>query len=440
MAIKVKPRLMKGVRDFLPSDMIKRNYVIKKIISVFDKHGFLPLETPAIEMWETLSGKYGEEGDQLTYKFIDRGERELGLRYDLTVPLSRVIAMHQNEIVKPFKRYQIQPVWRADKPGKGRFREFYQCDVDIIGSKDLMADAEVIQVSYEILRNLGFKNYKIKINSRKVLMGIVEAAGYGSDMEMDVCRAIDKLDKIGPEGVRQELLDRGISGEAIEKIEEIINIKGNPQEIILRAHTKLQDSRIGQQGIEELSELRRILESMGVGSDSFEIDLSLARGLDYYTGPIFETVVEKPRIGSLSGGGRFDRLIGQFSGQDIPAVGNSLGLERIITVMDELEMYPENLGLGIHVMICRMPGEDLSYSLKIADRLRNEGYNTDIYLGSKGLRGQLGYASDLKIPVVLIMGEDEVKNGIVTLKNMVKEEQIMVKSEEVIDTVGRIIN
>jgi histidyl-tRNA synthetase len=440
MAVKIKPRLMKGVRDFLPGDMIKRNYVINKITTVFNKHGFLQIETPAIEMWETLSGKYGEEGDQLTYKFTDRGERELGLRYDLTVPLSRLVAMHQNEIVRPFKRYQIQPVWRADKPGKGRFREFFQCDIDIVGSKDLLADAEVIQISYEILQSLGFKNYKIRINSRKVLRGMVEVSGCGIELEMDICRSIDKLDKIGPEGVRQELRERGISDQAIEKIEEITEIKGNPQEVILRAHTKLRDSKVGQEGVEELSELRKILEAMGVGADNFEIDLSLARGLDYYTGPIFETIVEKPRIGSLSGGGRYDRLIGQFSGQDIPAVGNSLGLERIITVMDELNMYPEDLGLGIDVLICRMPGEDLSYSLNLADRLRNEGYNTDVYLGTKNLRGQLGYAADLKIPVVLIIGGDEITQGIVTLRDMKKEEQITVSSQEVMSVIKRIIN
>jgi histidyl-tRNA synthetase len=431
MQEKIKPRLMKGVRDFLPGDMIKRNYVIKKIVKVFESHGFLPLETPAMEMWDILSGKYGEEGEQLIYRFRDRGDRDLGLRYDLTIPLARVVAMHQNEIIRPFKRYQIQPVWRADKPGKGRFREFYQCDADIVGSKDSLADAEVIQVSYEILKALGFKKFKIKINNRKILRGIVEVAGCPVTLEADICRSIDKLDKIGFDGVEKELLERGIPADSKVKILDVVKVKGAFREVLSQAEKILGNSSVAKEGIGEMSTLLSYLGSMGLADENIEFDLSLARGLDYYTGPIFETVVEEPKIGSLSGGGRFDNLIGQFLGEGIPATGNSVGLERIITVMDELNMYPESLGCGIDVLICRVAGESLDYSLKLAGRLREAGLSVEMYMGNKDLRGQLGYASEKGIRFAVIAGGDEVKSGQVTVKDMKKQEQQKIKDNEI---------
>lgn len=440
MANKIRPRLMKGLRDFMPRSMIKRNYVIGTIIEVFENHGFLPLETPAMEMWEILAGKYGEEGEKLIYRFTDRGDRDLGLRYDLTVPLSRVIAMHQNELVFPLKRYQIQPVWRADKPGKGRYREFYQCDVDVVGARDLLADAEVIQVSYEILLRLGFKNFKIKLNSRKVLRGIVETSGCRVDMEADICRSIDKLDKIGFDGVMEELIKRGVSESAMNRIINIIKIKGAPQEVILQASDRLSGSESAEAGIVELSTLRNHLESMGVNPDNIELDVALARGLDYYTGPIFEAVVEKPRIGSLSGGGRYDDLIGVFMGREMPAVGNSIGLERIITVMDELGMYPDDIGYGIDVMIARFRDEDVDFNIRLAERLRNAGLAVEIYLGKKkGLRGQLGYASDKSIPVVIMAGGDERAKGILTVKDMKQEEQFTIKQDEAVEKIRELL-
>jgi histidyl-tRNA synthetase len=432
MQEKIKPRLMKGIRDFLPGDMIKRNYVIKTIVKVFKSHGFLPLETPAMEMWDILSGKYGEEGEQLIYRFTDRGDRDLGLRYDLTIPLARVVAMHQNDIIRPFKRYQIQPVWRADKPGKGRFREFYQCDADIVGSKDPLADAEVIQVSYEILKALGFKKFKIKINSRKILRGIVEASGCDVSKEADVCRSIDKLDKIGFDGVEKELLERGIPVESKDKILDVIKVKGIYREVLSQAEKTLGNSNVAKEGIGEMSVLMSYLGSMGLADENVEFDLSLARGLDYYTGPIFETVVEEPKIGSVSGGGRYDNLIGQFLGQGIPATGNSVGLERIITVMDELNMYPESLGCGIDILICRVAGESLDYSLKLAGTLREAGHSTEIYMGNKDLRGQLGYASEKGIRLAMIAGGDEVKEGQVTIKDMKKQEQQRISGAEIL--------
>lgn len=422
---------MKGLRDFLPEDMVKRNYVIDILKKTFESHGFMQLETPAIEMWDILSGKYGEEGEQLIYRFKDRGERDLGLRYDLTVPLSRVSAMYQHKIVKPFKRYQIQPVWRADKPGKGRFREFYQCDMDIIGCADTMADAEVIATAWEGLKKLGFRNFVIKFNSRKILKGMVELSGAGADKETDVCTAIDKLDKIGVEGVERELLTRGVSEEAKDRILEFIKIQGTPQEVILQAHSRFKDSEWAQKGIEEMSALRRLLDFMGVPESNLMFDLSLARGLNYYTGPIFETVVEKPKIGSISGGGRYDNMIGQYVGTPIPATGNSIGLERIITVMEELGMYPENIGSGVKVLICRFPDEDLAYSMKLASRLRSEGISTEVYLNSSKLRGQLGYAEDRNIPIAVIAGGNELKEGNVVIKDMTKREQFTTPDAEI---------
>jgi histidyl-tRNA synthetase len=389
-------------------------------------------------MWDVLSGKYGEEGEKLIYRFSDRGNRDLGLRYDLTVPLSRVVAMYQNDLPRPFKRYQIQPVWRADKPGKGRFREFYQCDVDVVGSRNLLADAEVIQVSYEILASLGFRSFKIKLNSRKVLRGIVETAGCGLEMEAEVCRSIDKLDKIGFDGVREELATRGVAPPSIDRIMEIIKIGGTSQEVILMASNRLKDSLSAEEGIEELSTLRKYLEAMGVPPENLQLDIALARGLDYYTGPIFETVVDKPKIGSLSGGGRFDNLIGQMLGQPVPAVGNSVGLERIITVMDELEMYPAGLGFAVDVMICRFPDEDVSYTLQMAGRLRKAGFSTEVYLGDKNLRGQLGYASDKGIAAAVLAGGDERARGVLTVKDLRRQKQETISQDELIEKLGGI--
>ncbi|MCB0299634.1 MAG: histidine--tRNA ligase, partial [Calditrichaeota bacterium] len=304
---KIKPRIYKGTRDFLPEQMVRRNYVINIIKTVFEKFGFEQLETPTIEMWETLSGKYGEEGDRLTYRFTDRGDREVGLRYDLTVPLSRVVAMYP-QLPKPFKRYQIQPVWRADKPQKGRFREFYQCDIDTIGSESVLADAELLAVTSEILTRLNFPAFKIRINSRKVLTGIVEAAGVNPDLATEIFRAIDKLDKIGQDGVENLLKDLAIGDDAVQKILNILNISGENAERLEKARDGLADSNIGIEGVAEIEKLVDLLRSFGIPRNNYLFDPCLARGLDYYTGPIFETIVEEPRIGSITGGGRYDNL------------------------------------------------------------------------------------------------------------------------------------
>ena len=417
MVSKIKPRLYKGTRDFLPQEMAKRNYVINIIKSIFEKFGFEPLETPTIELWETLSGKYGDEADRLTYRFKDRGDRDVGLRYDLTVPLSRVIALYP-QISKPFKRYQIQPVWRADKPQKGRFREFYQCDVDIIGSSSVLADAEVIAITNEILKKLQFEEFTIRINSRKVLTGITEVSSTPIEKEMEICRAIDKMDKIGISGVQKELSDRGIKEKAISMILKILNIEGDNNKKLSELEEFLKQSQSGLNGIKEIKDLIAYLSLYEIPEKNILFDLNLARGLDYYTGPIYETVVEKPKIGSITGGGRYDNLIGLFSGQPNPATGTTIGLERIITVMEELNLFPENISTSVEVLVTVFDETTLPYSIAITNQLRKEGINTDLYTGQSKLRGQFGLANDKNIPLVIVAGPDEEKNKSVNLKNM----------------------
>ncbi len=438
MAAKIKPRIYKGTRDFLPSQMIKRNFVIKIVKEIFEKYGFEPLETPTIEMWETLSGKYGEEGDRLTYRFTDRGKRDVGLRYDLTVPLSRVVAMYP-QIPKPFKRYQIQPVWRADKPQKGRFREFYQCDIDTIGSPSVLADAELIAVTSEVLRRLDFEDFTIRINSRKVLSGIVEAAGVPAEKAANVFRIIDKLDKIGFDGVESLLAKEEFSLDSTEKILRLLKIDGGNARRFEQSKQRLAGSETGLSGIAEIEEMFTYINRFEIPESHYLFDLCLARGLDYYTGPIFETIVEKPRIGSITGGGRYDNLIGMFSGQAHPATGTSFGLERIITVMDELNMFPESLTTSTRVLVTVFNAEMLPYSITVANTLRKAGINTELYTGKSKLRGQFGLANDRGIPVVIIAGPDEAEAGTVNLKNMQTGEQTSVELTRLVTELEKMI-
>ncbi len=419
---KIEVRQYRGMRDFLPPDMRKREFVFNTIKKVFEKHGFEPLETPAIELWETLSGKYGDEGEKLIYKFTDRGGREVGLRYDLTVPLARVVAQHQNEIIFPFKRYQMQPVWRADRPQKGRYREFYQCDVDIVGSKEMIADAEIITIIFEALKELGFKNFTIRINNRKLLRALADKVGH-KDKEFSIARAIDKLDKKGEEGVIEELQAIGLTREKTNFIMQVLKVQelNDLDEV-------LSEAEGAKEGIEELKELFELLSSYDIEKDYIKFDMSLARGLDYYTGPIFETVVEEPRIGSITGGGRYDNLIGIFVGRQIPATGTSLGVERIITVMDELGMFPPSVGQKTLVLVAHFK-DTIKEAFQLSSKLRQEGIFTEFYSSTKSLRAQLGYAADKGIPYVLIVGE-EIKQGKVAVKNMKEETQELVAIEK----------
>jgi histidyl-tRNA synthetase len=434
LAIQLNPRIYKGTRDFLPEQMIKRNYVLNIFKKIFEKYGFEPLETPTLELWETLSGKYGEEGDQLTYRFIDRGKREVGLRYDLTVPLSRVVAMYP-QIPKPFKRYQIQPVWRADKPQKGRYREFYQCDVDIVGSPSILADGEIITVLYECLNELKFTKFFIRFNSRKILKGVSQISGAGEEKEAEMCRAIDKFDKIGFAGVKEELMDRGISVMGTEKILDILSLSGTNEEIINQVKKILVKNQIGLEGLTEMEQLLNYLKAYDIPEEFLKFDLTLARGLDYYTGPIYETQVKEPQIGSITGGGRYDGLIGLFSGQKQPATGSSLGFERILAVMEELDMFPFYLKSATQVLVTVFNEESLPYSIRIAQVIRKAGIPADLYTGQKSLRGQFGLANDKSIPIVLIAGSDEIQNEKVSIKNMLSGIQETVLLSQLITTV-----
>ena len=348
---KIALQILKGTRDFLPAQFILRKKVIEIIARTFERFGFEPMETPAMEYAETLEGKYGEEGDRLIYKFEDRGGRKVALRYDLTVPLARTMAMYQVE--KPFRRYQIAPVWRADKPQKGRFREFWQCDADIVGSREVWADAEVLAVTYCALKNLGFNEFTIRINNRKLLNGMALYGGV-TDKEMaGFFRIIDKAEKVGWDEVKKELASKNFSEKTIDKTIALMVEDTQGDTALSRLKTTLAGIPSAQEGIAELEEIQRCLVNLGVEQRNVLFDGSLARGLDYYTGPIFETIIEKPRIGSISGGGRFDSLIGMFSGKDVPATGTSLGLERIITVMEETRHASDNSnripGAGYHI-------------------------------------------------------------------------------------------
>lgn len=429
-------RLLKGTRDFLPHEMIRREYVIGKIKNIFESHGFEPLATPAIEYVDILTKKYGEEVDKLIYRLSYRDGNTLALRYDLTVPTCRAVAMYQNVITKPFKRYQIQPVWRAEKPQKGRLREFYQCDVDVLGSSSMLADAEIISIIYQILNDLGFSTFRIKINNRKVLNALIEFSGAPVEMGMEVIRAIDKWDKIGQEGVEKELIGLKLEPEVIRKVLQLITLEGSHDELFGRVGEYLASSLQGKEGLQELIQLFGLLGSFSIPVEAFCFDLCLARGLDYYTGPIYETVVEQPRIGSLTGGGRYDNLVKDLSGLNLPATGTTIGLERILVVMEELGMFP--LAKTITQAFITVFSPELSQqSLRMATLLRKSGIKTEIYYENAKLSKQLEYAQRKGIPWVIILGPDELAAGLVGLKNMDSGEQDRLSPEQAIKKIQK---
>lgn len=443
------------MRDFLPADVGRRAYVIGVIKEVYERYGFEPLETPAVENIETLLGKYGEEGNQLIFKILKRGEHEksgeadLALRYDLTVPLARVVAQYRSQIPKFFKRYQIQPVWRADRPARGRYREFYQCDVDALGSRSMVVEAELCAAAGDALEKLGFNDFVIRINHREALSGVLDASGIAADMHADALVALDKLDKIGREGVEKEFAARGIeeqSGskllsffEAIASLEQAARTM--PDEIVEHDEQPLNSAVLGRMlefigdheaGARAVDELRQIVDfasAEGVGA-KIRIDPSLARGLSYYTGAIME--INVPDLaGSLGGGGRYDNLIGMFSGQDIPACGFSLGLERIVLIMTEREMFPPALvSSPAEVMVTVWNEESFGESLRIASELRTQGMRVDVYPEADKLGKQFKYASSREIPFVIVIGDDERERGEVTIKEMRSGEQQTVKRAE----------
>jgi histidyl-tRNA synthetase len=411
----IEPRLLKGFRDFLPEDMILRQNVISIIRNVFELHGFLPLETPTLEHLDILSGKYGEEGEKLIYKFKDQGERDVAMRYDLTVPLARVIAQYP-ELPRPLRRYQIQPVWRADKPQKGRFREFYQCDCDIIGVEDITAEAEIISAVFYSLKALGFQKFCIKINHREVLNGLLSYSGLDQSFLLPLCRSIDKLDKIGLDGVKDELIKNGLSNAAAAKILEMLQIN-DPVSAMNLVSEKLGKYENAGSAVLQLRKLFVYLKESGIADEYYKFDISLARGLDYYTGTVFETVVSEPKIGSITGGGRYDELISIFTKERIPAVGTSLGLERLIEVIKTFELLPVPASVS-KALIINFSEETTGHAIGVGRLLRANGIPCEIYPEPGKIQKQFKYADKLHIPYVLIIGTEEMADESVMVKKL----------------------
>ncbi|MBR6508580.1 MAG: histidine--tRNA ligase [Paludibacteraceae bacterium] len=425
-----KPNIPKGTRDFGPVEMARRNYIFSTIRSVFALYGFQQIETPSMELMSTLMGKYGEEGDKLLFRIQNSGEKaneapEKGLRYDLTVPFARYIVQHREEIQFPFKRYQIQPVWRADRPQKGRYREFYQCDVDIIGTNSLVSELELIQIVEEVYKRLGIR-VCLHLNNRKILAGIAEVIG-APDKITDITVAIDKLDKIGLEKVNEELAERGLSDEAINKLQPILALQGNNAEKLETIARILADNEVGTKGVEET---RTILDLAKDQTLPIELDLTLARGLNYYTGAIFEVKALDVQIGSITGGGRYDNLTGIFGLPDVSGVGISFGADRIYDVLAELNLYPASMLESTQVLFAAFGDSELRYALGWAKELRAKGVRVEVYPEPAKMKKQMSYADAKQIPYVAIVGGNEMESNTVMLKEMSSGEQKQVTLEQ----------
>ncbi|NLE76273.1 MAG: histidine--tRNA ligase [Chloroflexi bacterium] len=433
MAEKIAPRVPRGMRDILPQKMILRQYVMGEIRQVFESFGFEPLETPTLELWDTLMGKYGPEAEKLIYEAQHVGGKErLALRYDLSVPLARVVAQYP-DLPKPFRRYQIAPVWRAERPQRGRYREFYQCDVDVVGSPSMLADAEVINIVYEALHRLGFRAYTIHINHRKLITGLGQFAGVPQAQLGSLYRAIDKMERIGVDGVREELLRAEIPAEAADRLLALLQTEGDSQTVLQALRAEMANYPVALQGLDDLAELIGHLEALEIPQDRCRLDVAMVRGLEYYTGPVFETTVDEPRIGSITGGGRYDELVGLFTQTSLPATGTSLGIERIIDVMDELKMYPPSLGgTVVQVLVAHFGGETLASSLQLTQELRRAGWPTEIPYDDKAVGDQVRYALKKGIPYVAIIGPDELQAGTVALRNLQTREQVVAPRAQVI--------
>ena len=431
-----KPSIPKGTRDFSPIEMMRRDYIFNTIRSVFRLNGYSPIETPAMENLSTLLGKYGDEGDKLLFKILNSGDYaakllpnelteaskicEKGLRYDLTVPFARYVVQHQNDIVFPFKRYQIQPVWRADRPQKGRYREFYQCDVDVIGSKSLLNEVELVGIVQSVFEKLGI-NVVLKMNNRKILFGIAEVMGHADKM-IDITVAIDKLEKIGLDNVKAELLERGIEEEAIAKLQPILELSGTTAEKLDTLSVILADSETGLMGVKEMRTVFDCVAAAGYTLD-IELDLSLARGLNYYTGAIFEVKAKDFAIGSICGGGRYDNLTGIFGMPDVSGVGISFGADRIYDVMVGLDLFPTEIGCSTKVLFVNLGEAEALASLCAVNALRVAGVSAELYPDSTKMKKQMEYANRRAIPYVAIIGSNELEQGVVTIKNMTSGEQ-----------------
>lgn len=447
-----KPSIPKGTRDFSPVEMVKRNYIFDTIKEVFQLYGFMPIETPSMENLSTLMGKYGEEGDKLLFKVLNSGDflskinedqireknsvklatkiSEKGLRYDLTVPFARYVVQHRNEIDFPFKRYQIQPVWRADRPQKGRYREFFQCDVDVIGSNSLLNEVELIQIVDQVYKRLQL-NVVVKLNNRKILAGIAEIIGEAEKI-VDITVAIDKLDKIGLENVNKELVDKGIPQEAINTLQPIILLSGSNSEKLDKLRELLSSSQIGMKGIEEMETVFTYLSQLDVQTE-VELDLTLARGLNYYTGAIFEVKSKDMEFGSITGGGRYDDLTGIFGLKDVSGVGISFGADRIYDVLEQMGKFPTDTGITSKVLFINFGEKEEAFCLPILANLRANGINSEIYPDSSKMKKQMTYANNKNIPFVILVGESEVEEGVVSLKNMESGEQEKLTPDQLIE-------
>lgn len=453
---KQKPSIPKGTRDFGPAEMAKRHFILDTIKKVYQKYGYAPIETPAMENLSVLQGKYGDEGDQLLFKILNSGDflsktkeedrndskslqpkiSEKGLRYDLTVPFARFVVMNQHNLTFPFKRYQIQPVWRADRPQKGRYREFYQCDADAIGTNSMLCEAEIVLMIQEVFKSLQTKkanslDYAIKINNRKVLSGIVEVMG-AEGKETDFAVAIDKLDKIGEEKVKEELIERGFAQTAIDTLSPLFTLSGDNLEQLNFLKDFLKNSEIGQKGLTELNEVFDILNSFGAKVPQLELDVTLARGLSYYTGAIFEVKPKNVEMGSICGGGRYDGLTDTFGLPDVSGVGISFGVDRIYDVLEELDLYPENAESSTEVLMVSFDEESWKYSLKVLHRLRTANVKAELYPEPVKLKKQMKYANDKQIPYVILVGSEEMKTGDLTFKNMKEGTQESLNAESIL--------
>jgi histidyl-tRNA synthetase len=432
-----KPSILKGFRDYLPEQMILRQEIIRRFRDVFERHGFEPLDTPAIEYLEVLTGKAGEN-EKLMYGFEDHGGRRVGLRYDLTVPLARVVAMHQAEIVLPFKRYHIAPVWRADRPQRGRFREFWQCDADIAGVSSMAADAEIISVLTDGLAAVGLENSSVLISHRRILERIAVKSHIPEAKAATVYRSVDKLDKIGVDGVLEEMVSGGIDQASASAVLETISLGGSTSELLGELRVRLESDQLAVAALDEMSQLFQLLDQMGVPSDKAVFDLTLARGLDYYTGPVYEAKVTEPKVGSVAGGGRYEGLIGSFGGRPISATGVSLGLERIIEVVREHGTIP--IPTSVAQIFIPVVDRRIGLAAGLANDLRAAGFKSDLsLLEEKSLGEQLKYADRRGIGFAAILGPDELDRSVVAIKNLQTGEQVEVDRDAVFDTLRQLL-
>ncbi len=450
----IKPSVPKGTRDFSPAEMAKRNYIFDTIKSVFRKYGYQQIETPAMENLSTLMGKYGDEGDKLIFKILNSGDylskvdpqkltthnsqlitsdiSEKALRYDLTVPFARYVVMHQNEITFPFKRFQVQPVWRADRPQRGRYREFYQCDADVVGSDSLLNEAEFVMIYDEALSKLGLKDFTIKLNNRKILSGIANIIDKNDNI-IDLTVAIDKIDKIGLDGVIKELLEKGFTQADIEKIKPVILLQGSNEAKLASLRDALAKSEIGLKGCDEIETVLNYIADSPLKTANLELDITLARGLNYYTGAIFEVKTNEVAMGSIGGGGRYDDLTGMFGLKGLTGVGISFGADRIYDVLEELNLFPEATNQSTQVLICCFDAEGEKFGLPVLRKLRESNINSELYPAGTKIKKQLDYANAKQIPYTIMIGSDEMQSGLLTFKDMTSGIQEKLSPEQIIN-------